>query len=159
MGRMIARRIAAVVAALLAGAGAGAGAGACGSATTAEARRNDQPAAIAPAPEARRAAPGVRAVARTSTVVRNVPSAFPLPTGSRVADLSDPESGASFTLTAPDPAAVLSFYRRELPRAAFTIVADRAEDDATSLSFRDAHGWAGAIFATTHRVTVAVKRA
>lgn len=155
MGRMIARRIAAVVAALLAGAGVGA----CGSATTAEARRNDQPAAIAPAPEARRAASGVRAVARTSTVVRNVPSAFPLPAGSRVADLSDPESGASFTLTAPDPAAVLSFYRRELPRAAFTIVADRAEDDATSLSFRDAHGWAGAIFATTHRVTVAVKRA
>ena len=150
---MIAKRIAAVVAALLAGAGVGA----CGSATGTESRRTE-PAAIAPASGSRPATQELRAVTRAGTVVRNVPSAFRLPSGSRVADLSDPKSGASFTLTAPDPAAVLSFYRRELPRAAFTILSDRAEDGATSLAFRDADGWAGAIFATAHRVTVAVKR-
>lgn len=147
---MIARRIAAVVAAVLAAAGAGA--------STAAARR-DEPAAIAPAAEGRPATQEFRAVTHPGTVVRNVPAAFRLPSGSRVADLSDRKSGASFTLTAPDPEAVLSFYRRELPRAAFTILSDRAEDGATSLAFRDADGWAGAIFATAHRVTVAVKRA
>ncbi len=150
---MIARRKATVVATLLAVAGLGAP----GGAAVAEARRNEQ-AAIAPAP-----ATGIRpvsATARTTTVVRNVPSAFALPPGSRVTGLSDPESGASFTLTAPGSEAVLSFYRRELAQGAFTIVADRAEAGATSLAFRDdTDGWAGTVFATEHRVTVAVKRA
>lgn len=149
---MIARRIAAVVAALLAGAGLSACAG------TAESRR-EEPSAIAPAAEVRPVGPDARTAAPAAVAVRNVPSAFRLPAGSRVADLADRRSGASFTLTAPDPEAVLSFYRRELPRAAFTILSDRAEDGATSLAFRDADGWAGAIFATAHRVTVAVKRA
>ncbi|GID31576.1 hypothetical protein [Paractinoplanes brasiliensis] len=124
----------------------------------------------APAPEARRGEPTtatVRAAAREAhpagrreTAVRNVPQAFPLPPGSHVTDLSDRGSGASFTLTAPDPESVLSFYRHQLPRGPFTIVADTsAPDGATSLSFRDADGWAGAIYATARRVTVAVKRA
>ena len=147
---MIARRIAAAVTALLAGAGT------CGSAAPAEARRSE-PAAVSRASEVRAAPRGVRAVARSSPAVRHVPAAFRLPPGSRVTGLADPYSGASFTLTSPDPAAVLAFYRRELPRA-FTVVADRAEDAATSLTFRDADGWAGAIFATEHRVTVAVRR-
>ena len=151
---MIARRIAAVVTALLAGAGVSA----CGSAASAQARR-EEPAAIIPATEIRPAARSLRPVARPTTLVRHAPSGFRLPPGSPVADLSDRESGASFTLTAPDPEAVLSFYRRDLARGAFTIVADRAEEGATSLAFRDAEGWAGTIFATAQRVTVAVKRA
>ncbi|MFG1604869.1 hypothetical protein [Actinoplanes sp. NPDC049265] len=151
---MLARRIAAVVAALLAGAGASA----CGNTATTESRP-EEPAAVARAAETRPATTELRAVTRAGAALRNVPAAFRLPSGSRVADVSDRRSGASFTLTAPDPEAVLSFYRRELPRAAFTILSDRAEDGATSLAFRDADGWAGAIFATAHRVTVAVKRA
>jgi hypothetical protein len=152
---MIARRIATVVATLLAIPGLGAGASAA-----AEARRTE-PATIAgaPAAELRTATRNLPAVRTGEAAVRNVPSAFPLPPGSQVTDLSDVRSGASFTLTAPDPEAVLSFYRRHLPLGAFTIVADRAEHDATSLLFRDAEGWAGAIFATPHRVTVAVKHA
>jgi hypothetical protein len=152
---MIARRIGAVVATLLAVTGLGA----CSGADT-EARRSE-PAAVTPVPAAgvRTATRDVQAVARTETGVRNVPAAFRLPPGSHVTNLSDRDSGASFTLTAPGPETVLSFYRRELPLGAFTIVADRAERDATSLAFRNAEGWAGAIFATAHRVTVAVKRA
>jgi hypothetical protein len=147
--RMIGRRIATVVATLLAVPGLGA----CGSPAT-ETRRNE-PAAIAPAPAPAPITRAVQAVAR----VRNVPAAFRLPPGSHVTDLSDRASGASFTLTAPDPEAVLSFYRRQLPLGSFTVVADRVDQGATSLSFRDADGWAGAIFATARRVTVAVKRA
>lgn len=150
---MIARRIGTVVATLLAVPGLGA----CGSPAT-EARRSE-PAAIAPAPAPATPVRAVQAAARAGTAVRNVPAAFPLPPGSRVTDLADRDSGASFTLTAPDPQAVLSFYRRQLPLGAFTVVADRVDHGATSLSFRNAEGWAGAIFATTHRVTVAVKRA
>ena len=152
---MIARRIATVVATLLAVTGLGA----CGS-SGAETRR-DEAAAVAPipGPAPRTVTRDVPAVARAATGVRHLPSAFPLPPGSRVTDLSDPASGASFTLTAPHPETVLSFYRRQLPLGAFTIVADRADHSATSLSFRDADGWAGVIYATTHRVTVAVKRA
>ncbi|SNY38052.1 hypothetical protein [Paractinoplanes atraurantiacus] len=152
---MFAKRIVTVLATLLAIPGLGA----CGSAA-AETRR-DEPAAIAPVP-----ASGARAVGRdlqaavpAAAAPRNVPAAFPLPPGSRVTSLSDPESGASFVLSAPDPEAVLSFYRRELARGAFTLVADRAASETTSLAFREAQGWAGTIFATTHRVTVAVKRA
>ncbi|MEU4420950.1 hypothetical protein AB0F81_10000 [Actinoplanes sp. NPDC024001] len=132
----IARRIAAMVATLLAVPALGA----CG--TSAEARRTE-----------------VAAVARTAPAVRNLPSAFPFPPGSRVADLADRRAGASFTLAAPDPQAVLSFYRHHLPLSAFTIVADRSEPDASSLAFRNEEGWAGSIFATAHRVTVAVRRA
>ncbi|MCY1137016.1 hypothetical protein OWR29_03335 [Actinoplanes sp. Pm04-4] len=153
---MIARRIGTLVATLLAVAGAGA----CGNAATTDPRRNEQ-AAIAPAPAAEVRAPAreVQAAAPAAVGVRNVPSAFRLPPGSRVTALADGESGASFTLTAPGPEAVLSFYRRELQRAAFTIVADHAEPGATSLSFRDADGWAGTIYATAQRATVAVRRA
>lgn len=153
---MIARRIATLVTTLLAVTGLGA----CGSATTLEARRNE-PVAIAPGPASgvRAAAREVQAAAPASTGVRHLPSAFRLPPGSRVTTLSDPESGASFTLAAPDPDAVLAFYRRELPRSSFTIVADRAGPDTTSLAFRDPDGWAGEIFATSHWVTVAVRRA
>lgn len=151
---MLARRIAAVLAAVLAGTGAGA----C-TTGAAEARRHDQSAAVIPAAEPRPAIREVPAVAPAGPVVRNVPSAFRLPPGSRVTDLTDRASGASFTLTAPGPESVLSFYRRDLPRAAFTIVTDHAADGGTSLTFRDENGWAGAIFATAHRVTVAVKRA
>ena len=150
---MIARRIATVVATLLAVPGLGA----CVSPST-EARRSE-PSVVAPVPVTDTANREVQAVARTETHVRNVPSAFPLPPGSEVTNVSDRESGASFTLTAPNPESVLSFYRRQLPLGAFTIVADRTERDATSLAFRNAEGWAGEIFATTHRVTVAVKRA
>ncbi|WP_305788942.1 hypothetical protein [Symbioplanes lichenis] len=142
---MLARRIAAVVAAVVAGAGA-----AAASAVSASA------AVAAPAP--RLAAPGVRTMAPGAPVVRNLPAAFRLPPGSRVTDLSDRASGASFTLADPGPEAVLSFYRDSLPRAAFTIVADRVTDGTTSLAFRDDAGWAGAIFATPQRVTVAVRR-
>ncbi|MGK5683513.1 hypothetical protein [Actinoplanes sp. URMC 104] len=152
---MLARRIATVVATLLAVAGAGA----CGSAAATSERRHTEPAAVVPATGVRTPGRDVPAAARTETGVRHVPSTFRLPPGSRVTALSDAESGASFTLTAPDPEAVLSFYRRELPLAAFTIVADRAEHGATSLTFQDADGWAGTIFASTHRVTVAVRRA
>ncbi|WP_306205179.1 hypothetical protein [Actinoplanes sp. RD1] len=141
---MLARRIAAV---LLAGAGVFGGAPAASAASV-----------VAPASAPRQAAPGVRAVAAAAPVVRNAPAGFRLPPGSRVTDLADRASGASFTLVAPGPEAVLSFYRRDLPRAAFTIVGDRAADGATSLTFRDADGWAGAIFATPQRVTVAVRR-
>ncbi|WP_184951315.1 hypothetical protein [Paractinoplanes abujensis] len=128
-------------------------------------------APTAPAPsanEARRGAPAaatVRTAREVRTVVRrpavhNLPSAFPLPPGSQVTDVTDRESGASFTLTAPDPEAVLSFYRRHLPLGAFTIVADRPTTaGATSLTFAGSDGWAGAIYATERRVTVAVKRA
>ncbi|XVV15507.1 hypothetical protein ACQP2X_14540 [Actinoplanes sp. CA-131856] len=149
---MLAKRIVTVLATLLAIPGLGA----CGSVTPAEARR-DEPAAIAPVP----ASPGVRSVVHEirAAAPRNVPAAFPLPPGSRVTSLSDPESGASFVLSAPDPEAVLSFYRRELARGAFTLVADRAAAETTSLAFQEAQGWAGTVFATTHRVTVAVKRA
>ncbi|GAA0461000.1 hypothetical protein Ade02nite_15420 [Paractinoplanes deccanensis] len=132
---MLAKRIVTVVATLLAIPGLGAR----GAAAT-ETRR-DEPAAIAPAP------------------ARNLPPAFPFPAGSQVTRLSDGVSGASFTLTEPDPQTVLSFYRRELTRAPFTIVADRTEHGTTSLAFRDTTGWAGSIHATTHRVTVAVARA
>ncbi|WP_249998907.1 hypothetical protein [Actinoplanes sp. M2I2] len=149
---MIARRIATVVATLLA-----AGLGACGSPAVAE-RRSTEPAAVVPAAGTRVAQRDVQAAARAETTVRNVPSAFRLPPGSHLTTLTDAESGASFTLAAPGPEAVLSFYRRELSRGAFTIVADRVEPGATSLSFRDADGWAGTIYATTHRVAVAVKR-
>ncbi|WP_127503010.1 hypothetical protein [Actinoplanes solisilvae] len=150
---MIGRRIATLVATLLAIPAVGA----CGSPAT-DARRSER-AAIAPAPAAATSAVrgSTRAVAAAS--VRNVPAAFPLPPGSRVTDLSDRASGASFTLTAPDPQTVVDFYRRQLPLGAFTVVADRVDQGATSLSFRDAEGWAGAIFATARRVTVAVKRA
>src|SRR5690348_9770109 len=99
--RMIARRIVTVVAALLGLAGLGAGSP---GATTRE----------------------IQAVARTEAAIRNVPSTFRLPPGSQVTNVSDAESGATFTLTAPDPEAVLSFYRRQLPLGAFTIVADRS---------------------------------
>ncbi|MCO8275085.1 hypothetical protein M1L60_31350 [Actinoplanes sp. TRM 88003] len=152
---MIARRIATLVATLLAVGGAGA----CGNAATTDPRRTE-PAAIAPAPaEARTPTREVQAVAAATTGVRNVPAAFRLPPGSRVAGLADGEAGASFTLTAPGPEAVLSFYRRELQRSTFTIVADHAEAGATSLSFRDADGWAGTIYATAQRATVAIRRA
>ncbi|WP_250031424.1 hypothetical protein [Paractinoplanes maris] len=151
---MIARRIATVVATLLAAAGLGA----CGSPPTTE-REHSESAAIAPAAGTRTASRDVQAVARAETTVRNVPQAFRLPPGSRVTALSDSEAGASFTLAAPDPEAVLSFYRRELGRGAFTIVADQAGPDATSLSFRDTDGWAGTIYATPQRVAVAVRRA
>lgn len=151
---MIARRFATAVAALLAVAGSGA----CGGVTTPT--RRTEAAAIAPGPAtAVRAITPAQASTRTENGVRNVPPAFPLPPGSSVTDLLDRESGASFTLTAPDPQAVLSFYRRQLPRGPFTIVADRTEPGATSLAFHDDEGWAGTIFATTHRVAVAVRRA
>ncbi|MEV4348637.1 hypothetical protein AB0J83_29625 [Actinoplanes sp. NPDC049596] len=152
---MFAKRIVTVLATLLAVPGLGA----CGSAAT-EARR-DEPAAIAPSPAAgaRPITRDVQVAGRAQAAPRNVPAAFPLPPGSRVTSLSDPESGASFVLTAPGPEAVLSFYRRELAAGAFTIVADRAATDSTSLAFRDTAGWAGSIFATAHRVSVAVKRA
>jgi hypothetical protein len=152
---MIARRLATIMATLLAVTGAGA----CGSGNAD--RRHPEPVAIAPTSTigGQTATRDSLAAARTQTSVKNVPAAFPLPPGSRVTDLSDRASGASFTLTAPDPQTVLSFYRRQLPLGAFTIVADRAEPDATSLSFLDNDGWAGAIFATAHRVTVAVKHA
>ncbi|MFG1994430.1 hypothetical protein ACGFJ7_31100 [Actinoplanes sp. NPDC048988] len=152
---MFAKRIVTVLATLLAVPGLGA----CGG--TATDTRRDEPAAIAPVP-----ASGVRTVGRdlqagapAAVAPRNVPAAFPLPPGSRVTSLSDPESGASFVLSAPDPQAVLSFYRRELSRGAFTLLADRAAAETTSLAFRQDQGWAGTVFATTHRVTVAVKRA
>lgn len=149
---MIARRIVTVLATLLAAPTIGA----CASPAPAPEARRGEPATATVRAAAREARP----VERRDTTVRNVPTAFPLPPGSTVTDLSDRKSGASFTLTAPDPEAVLSFYRRQLPRGAFTIVADRAAPDgATSLSFRDADGWAGAIYATARRVTVAVKRA
>jgi hypothetical protein len=131
----------------------------CGSGTAE--RRHPEPAAIAPpsmtgSPVVTR---NVQAVARTQTVVKNVPAAFRLPPGSQVTDLSDHESGASFTLSAPDPQTVLAFYRRQLPFGAFTILADRSELNATSLAFRNEDGWAGTIHATAYRVTVAVKHA
>ena len=153
---MIARRIATLVTTLLTFAGLGA----YGGATTLEARHNEA-AAIAPSPasSARRTAREVHAAAQSATGVDHLPSAFRLPPGSEVTTLSDHESGASFTLTAPDPEAVLAFYRRELPRGAFTIVADRAGPDTTSLAFRNADGWAGEIYATPRWVTVAVRRA
>ncbi|MFI5897582.1 hypothetical protein ACIA5D_46595 [Actinoplanes sp. NPDC051513] len=153
---MIARRIATLVATLLAVTGLGA----CGSAATVEARRNE-PVAIAPgsADDVRAATREVQAAARADAGVRHLPSAFRLPPDSRVTMLSDRESGASFTLTAPDPDAVLAFYRRELPRGAFTIVADRAGPDTTSLAFRNADGWAGEIYATPRWVAVAVRHA
>jgi len=153
---MIARRIGTLVATLLAVAGAGA----CGNAAPADQRRHEQ-AAIAPAPAAEVRAPAreVQAVAAATTGVLNVPATFRLPPGSQVTALADSKAGASFTLTAPGPEAVLSFYRHELQRAAFTIVADRAEAGATSLSFRDAEGWAGTIYATAQRATVAIRRA
>jgi hypothetical protein len=153
---MIARRIATVVATLLAVAGTGASGG-----VTIEARRS-KPAVVAPVPagDTRTVTRDVQAVARAgAAAVRNLPAAFRLPPGSSVTGVDDRESGASFTLTTPDPEAVLSFYRSSLPLGAFTIVADRVEHDATSLAFRNAEGWAGSIFATTHRVTIAVKRA
>ncbi|HEX5203619.1 hypothetical protein ACFQS1_11000 [Paractinoplanes rhizophilus] len=152
---MIARRIATLVTTLLTFAGLGA----CGSATTLEPRRNE-PAAIALSPVG-----GARTTVREShagqaaTGVNHLPSAFRLPPGSQVTTLRDHESGASFTLTAPDPEAVLAFYRRELPRRAFTIVSDRAGPDTTSLAFRNADGWAGEIYATPRWVTVAVRHA
>jgi hypothetical protein len=149
---MIMRRISTMMATLLAVTGLGAGA----SLTTTESRRTG-PVAIAA--EVRPTTASARTAGRTEPAVRNVPSAFQLPPGSRVTALSDRAAGASFTLTAPDPQAVLAFYRRELPRGPFTIVADRTADGATNLSFSDANGWAGAIFATTNRVTVAVRRA
>lgn len=152
---MIARRIATVVATLLAVTGLGA----CGGAPV-ESRRAE-PAAVAPvaASRTRTVAREVSVVTQAQAGVRNVPAAFRIPPGSRVTALTDRESGASFTLTELDPQSVLAFYRRELPAGAFTIVADRAGSDTTSLAFRNAEGWAGAIYATTHRVTVAVKRA
>ena len=153
---MIARRIVTAVATLLAVTGLGA----CGREAVAEPRR-PEPVAIAPSPAAviRPATRDLQAAEHAPAGIRNVPSAFRLPPGSRVTALSDHESGASFTLDAPDPESVLSFYRGELPRGAFTIVADRAETGATSLAFRNADGWAGMIYATTYRVTVAVRRA
>jgi hypothetical protein len=154
---MIARRIVTAVATLLAVTGLGA----CGREAVAEQQRRPEPAAIAPSPAAvvRPATRDTQAADRVPAGLRNVPSAFRLPPGSRVTALSDHESGASFTLDAPDPESVLSFYRSALPQGAFTIVADRAEPGATSLAFRNADGWAGMIYATTHRVTVAVRRA
>jgi hypothetical protein len=153
---MIARRIATLVTTLLTFAGLGA----CGSATTLEARHNE-PVAIAPgsASSARTTVREIRAAPHAAAGVSHLPSAFRLPPGSQVTTLSDHEYGASFTLTAPDPEAVLAFYRRELPRGAFTIVADRAGSDTTSLAFRNADGWAGEIYATPRWVTVAVRHA
>ncbi|MFF5288417.1 hypothetical protein [Paractinoplanes globisporus] len=153
---MIARRIATLVTTLLAVTGLGAS----GSATVLEARHKE-PAAIAPGPAsgARTTVREVRAGARAATAVHHLPSAFRLPPGSRVTTLSDHESGASFTLTAPDPDSVIAFYRRELPLGAFTIVAERAGPDTTSLAFRNADGWAGEIYVTTSWVAVAVRRA
>ncbi len=153
---MIARRIATLVTTLLTFAGLGA----CGTATILEARHNE-PVAIAPSPAsiARTAARTVHAAAQAATGVNHLPSAFRLPPDSQVTMLCDRKSGASFTLTAPDPEAVLAFYRRELPRGAFTIVADRAGPDTTSLAFRNADGWAGEIYATPRWVTVAVRHA
>nr|WP_296065409.1 hypothetical protein [uncultured Actinoplanes sp.] len=148
---MTTRRITTMMATLLAVTGLGA----CADPAT-ESQRTGRAEIAA---EVRTSAHGAVAAARTDPTVRNVPSAFRLPPGSRVTALSDREAGASFTLTAPDPQAVLAFYRRELGRGTFTIVTDRTDDGATSLSFRDRDGWAGAIFATTHRVTVAVRRA
>ncbi|MBL7252786.1 hypothetical protein [Paractinoplanes lichenicola] len=148
---MTARRFVTVLATLLAAPALGA----CGSPAPSSPAQRSEPAAAVRA-DTREARPVSR---RDATTVRNVPSAFPLPPGSHVTDLSDRRSGASFTLTAPDPEAVLSFYRSQLPRA-FTIVADRSSPDgATSLAFHDPDGWAGTIFATERRVTVAVKRA
>src|SRR5690349_21237661 len=153
---MIARRIATLVTTLLTFAGLGA----CGSATTVEARR-DEPAAIAPgrAGSVRTTVREIHAAARAATGVNHLPSAFRFPPGSQVTRLADHAPGASFTLTAPDPEAVLAFYRRELPRGAFTIVADRAGPDTTSLAFRNAEGWAGEIYATPRWVAVAVRHA
>jgi hypothetical protein len=153
---MIARRFGTLVATLLALTGAGA----CGNAAPTDQRRPEQ-AAIAPAPAAETRTPAheSQAAAATTTGVRNVPAAFRLPPGSRVTALADAESGASFTLAAPSPEAILSFYRDELRRSAFTIVADHAEPGATTLSFRDADGWAGTIYATAQRATIAVRRA
>lgn len=152
---MIARRIATVVAGLLAVTGLGA----CGHAATTERRHNEPVTIAAPAADVRPDPQAVQAVARARTAVRNLPAAFRLPPESQVTALTDHEAGASFTLATPDPEAVLSFYRRELPLGAFTIVADQAQHDATSLAFRNADGWAGSIYATAHRVTVAVRRA
>ncbi|NMO53769.1 hypothetical protein HH310_21620 [Actinoplanes sp. TBRC 11911] len=153
---MIARRIATLLATLFAVTGLGAGGSPAAAGT-----RHTEAVTIAPArtSHTRPAAQDAPAAARTGTGVRNVPSAFLLPPGSRVTALSDHEAGASFTLTEPGPQAVLSFYRGELPQRAFTIVADRAEHGATSLAFRSPDGWAGMIYATAYRATVALRRA
>ncbi|MEU4243302.1 hypothetical protein [Actinoplanes sp. NPDC026619] len=174
---MIAKRFATVVAALVAVVGAGAG-----GTVTAEARRTEA-AAVTPGRSvvgrtAARAVgstqtgstqtgltqtgltqTGLTQTGMTQTGMTNVPAAFALPPGSNVTRLSDQESGASFVLTAPDSQTVLAFYRRQLALGSFTIIGDRTEHDATSLAFRDAGGWAGAIFATAHQVAVALKRA
>jgi hypothetical protein len=152
---MIARRIATLMATLFAVTGLGA----CVSSATAGPRHTEAEAVAITPVRATETRTATRASARTGTGVRNVPSAFRLPPGSRVTALADHESGASFTLTAPGPEAVLSFYRGELPRGAFTIVSDRVEGGATSLAFRSPDGWAGIIYATAYRATVALRRA
>ena len=75
--------------------------------------------------------------------VQNVPFFLRFPPGSEIKDLQDPPTGASFTLTAPDPATTLPFYRAALPAGHFTVTDEVTNGGTTTLTFTDSDGWRG----------------
>lgn len=77
--------------------------------------------------------------------VQHVPFFFRFPPGSTIENLQDPPTGASFTLTAPDPDTTLPFYRAALPAGHFTVTDEVTDGDTTTLTFTDSDGWQGTL--------------
>jgi hypothetical protein len=100
-----------------------------------------------------------RALTGAEVSVVHVPEAFRFPPGSKVDDVDDRASGASFTLVEPDPEAAVAFYRLWLPVGFFAVTTDKVEDGTTTLAFTGDDGWAGSIFATANRVAIALRHA
>ena len=75
--------------------------------------------------------------------VRHVPFFLRFPAGSTIENLQDPPTGASFTVTTPDPASMLPFYRAALPAGHFTVTDEVTDGEVTTLTFTDSDGWQG----------------
>lgn len=91
--------------------------------------------------------------------VNNVPFNFRFPPGTKLTELNDPASGASFTITSPPPADALAFYRQYLPIGHFTVTSDSTDNGVTTIEFTDGDTESGKlVFSATHvRVTTSLK--
>ncbi|MFD1321063.1 hypothetical protein [Micromonospora sonneratiae] len=91
--------------------------------------------------------------------VTNLPFNFRFPPGTKLANVSDPVDGASFTLVAPDPQTVLAFYRQYLPTGFIDIVSDETANGATVVRFQKDEGeWTGTITVTADQVRITTRK-
>ncbi|GAB2930861.1 hypothetical protein GCM10027280_18000 [Micromonospora polyrhachis] len=91
--------------------------------------------------------------------VTNLPFNFRFPPGTRLANVSDPVAGASFTLVAPDPQTTLAFYRQYLPTGFFDIVGDETANGTTVVRFQKDEGeWTGTITVTADQVRITTRK-